>query len=338
MRPRRRAGRARLVRHSHGIGLAIVAGIAAAAGVLAAEPITLAITRHPLDGEKPFATRVGGLEHRGTIEIKARHSGFGGFSALRVSADGERFVALSDHGRWLSGSFVVDANGWLAGVAGAEIGTLAGLDGLPLASRLDRDAEAMATLPDESVLVGFENRHRIWRYPPGGEPLANPPLAFPAPPGLERAPANQGIEALAALPDGRLLALTEGLRVGDDEIQGWLWQDGAWRSIRYRSTGDYRPTDAAALPGGGVIVVERRFSTFTGLAIRIARIAPDALVPDTVIQTSEIARLFSPHVIDNFEAIAARRGTDGATLLYLIADDNFSPLQRTLIVLFALVE
>jgi len=315
----------------------------AAAVSFAAEPITLAITRHPLDSEKRFETRIGKLEHRGTIEIKAPIPRVGGFSALHVSADGERFVALSDNGRWLKGSFVIDAKGWLVGIAGAKIGTLAGLDGLPLSGRFDRDAEAMATLADGSVLVGFENRHRIWRYPPGDEPLASAALAFPSPPGLDRAPANQGIEALAALPDGRLLALTEGMRAGDDAIQGWLWQDGAWRSIRYRSTGDYLPTDAASLPDGGVIVVERHFSVFTGLAIRIARIAPealrpDAMMPDAVVQTSDIAWLMPPAVIDNFEGIAARRGTDGTTLLYLIADDNFSPLQRTLILQFALVD
>lgn len=320
------------------VGLALVALIAAGTGALAAEPVALAVTRHPLEAERPFETRVGRLEHRGTIEIKGRHAGFGGFSALRIGADGTQFLALSDNGLWMSGTFDIDARGWLRGASATRIGRLAGLDGTALATKIDRDAEAMALLADGSLLVAFEVRHRLWRYPPGIDPLAGRPVPFPSPAGLDRSPANMGIEALATLPDGRLLALTEGLMASDDTLQGWLWQDERWQSIRYRRHGDYRPTDAAALPGGGVVVVERRFAALTGLGIRIVRIDPPDLAPGAVIEPVELARLLPPQVIDNFEGIDARRGADGATLLYLIADDNFSPLQRTLIALFALID
>ena len=34
----------------------------------------------------------------------------------------------------------------------------------------------------------------------------------------------------------------------------------------------------------------------------------------------------------------ARRGPDGETLIYLLSDDNFSALQDTLLLLFALEE
>ena len=42
------------------------------------------------------------------------------------------------------------------------------------------------------------------------------------------------------------------------------------------------------------------------------------------------------HVIDNMEAIAAHRSASGETILTLMSDDNFSPLQRTLIMQFAM--
>ena len=38
------------------------------------------------------------------------------------------------------------------------------------------------------------------------------------------------------------------------------------------------------------------------------------------------------------EGIDARRGPDGETLIWLISDDNYSFLQRTLLLLFRLVE
>jgi hypothetical protein len=40
--------------------------------------------------------------------------------------------------------------------------------------------------------------------------------------------------------------------------------------------------------------------------------------------------------IDNMEGIAVRRGANGETLLYMLSDDNFSSLQRTLLLMFEL--
>ncbi|HSD92174.1 MAG TPA: hypothetical protein VLB11_04020, partial [Methyloceanibacter sp.] len=42
--------------------------------------------------------------------------------------------------------------------------------------------------------------------------------------------------------------------------------------------------------------------------------------------------------IDNMEAIAAHRTSSGETVLTVMSDDNFNPLQRTLILQFALPE
>jgi hypothetical protein len=40
--------------------------------------------------------------------------------------------------------------------------------------------------------------------------------------------------------------------------------------------------------------------------------------------------------IDNMEAIAVHRRASGETVITIMSDDNFSPLQRTLIMQFAL--
>ena len=42
--------------------------------------------------------------------------------------------------------------------------------------------------------------------------------------------------------------------------------------------------------------------------------------------------------IDNFEGIAARQMPDGSVRLYVISDDNFSIIQRTLLLQFMLAE
>ena len=42
--------------------------------------------------------------------------------------------------------------------------------------------------------------------------------------------------------------------------------------------------------------------------------------------------------MDNFEGLAVARDADGGTLVYILSDDNFHFLQRTLLLLFRLDE
>jgi hypothetical protein len=40
--------------------------------------------------------------------------------------------------------------------------------------------------------------------------------------------------------------------------------------------------------------------------------------------------------VDNLEGLSARTGPRGETLLWLISDDNFNPLQRNILLMFEL--
>jgi hypothetical protein len=40
--------------------------------------------------------------------------------------------------------------------------------------------------------------------------------------------------------------------------------------------------------------------------------------------------------IDNMEGVAVRQGPKGETFIYMISDDNYSPLQRTVLLMFEL--
>ena len=77
-------------------------------------------------------------------------------------------------------------------------------------------------------------------------------------------------------------------------------------------------------------MVERRFSLLGGFATRIVVLPAAAVRPDARLVPRPVAMLRPPLVGENFEAIAARRAPDGRVLLYLLADDNFIALQRTL--------
>ncbi len=89
-----------------------------------------------------------------------------------------------------------DRAGRLAGATRAEMGALIGEDGRPLTGS-DGDAEALAVLADGSMLVAFERRHRTLHYPEASPPFSKPPVPFPIPEGLDEAPPNAGLEALA---------------------------------------------------------------------------------------------------------------------------------------------
>ena len=219
-----------------------------------------------------------------------------------------------------------------------KLGPLVDPRGRALRYKRRSDAESLAALSD-GLAVGFEHDHRIWRYPYGGAPFAARPAPIAPPPGIARAPDNLGLEALTALPGGRLFALTEGLEASSDTLRGWIG-DGPgyahWQPFEWVRHGRFAPSGAATLPDGGILVLERRFTLIGGLAARIVRVAPGDIRPGVRLDGAEIATFDGNLIRDNFEGIDAVRGRGGETLVYLVSDDNYSRLQRTLLLMFVL--
>ncbi|MAE45066.1 MAG: hypothetical protein CMF63_08895 [Magnetovibrio sp.] len=299
-----------------------------------AEPIAIVFETIPLNPENPRQTTIGAFVYRGGLHLRSADGRFGGFSALAVSEDGERLTALTDRGHRLSLRLVYGASGDLSGIGGGDLAPLNDLDGNPLSGKRNGDAEAMAEDPGGGFVAAFKRRHRLWRYRPG-EAAATELLP---PRQLRQAPGNGGVEALARLADGRLLVLTEGLSA-DGGVVGWTGGNGEpWSSLTYETGGGFSPTAAAALPGGDVIVLERRFSLIEGFAIRVMLVDKTALQPEALARGAEIALIEPPLGVDNFEGLAVRRADSGETLLYMISDDNFSALQRTLLMMFELAQ
>ena len=330
-----RVGRALLVWLAASL---VAAGSGLAEDKARPEAVALASRVIELDPGKPERRRVGRLVWRGGIEITSTSSRFGGLSGLLVSADGARMLAVSDAGRWWTAGLRYDGEGRLIGLEDGRMARLRDLDGKSLKKKRWRDAESLALHPDGSILVSFEHEHRIWRY--GGEAgsPATRPTAWPQPEGLENAPDNSGLEALAALAGGDLLALTEGQENGSGMV-GYLWRGGAWSRLTYVPATHFKPTGASRLPGSDdLLVLERAYSLLGGVRVRLVRLAAGDIRPGAALRGEELARWNQSLTIDNFEAVAARRGPDGETLVYLLSDDNFSRLQRTLLVMFALEE
>ena len=98
-------------------------------------------------------------------------------------------------------------------------------------------------------------------------------------------------------------------------------------------------TDAAALPDGGLLVLERYFSWMSGVGMRIRRLLPNEIRPGARLTGHSVVQVDSGDEIDNMEGLAVHRGTRGETVVSLISDNNFRIfLQRTVFLQFTLVE
>ena len=105
-----------------------------------------------------------------------------------------------------------------------------------------------------------------------------------------------------------------------------------------RRTDNFDISDACLLPSGDLLLLERKFSLSGGVGIRIRRIALTTIAPGALVDGPAVFTADLGQEIDNFEGIDAFADSDGNTVLTLVSDDNFSLLQRTLLMQFTLIE
>jgi hypothetical protein len=288
-------------------------------GMLTVSPIAL-------DPTDPARRQVGSLTFLAGWRLESDDQRFGGLSALHV--EGGRVIALSDVG--VLTRFAVPLR---AGRLPVRFDPLLEGPG-PRSPKWNRDTEGML-VADGRLWVGFEHHNMVWRY--DRATLRAEAHARPAP--MRRWAGNGGPEALVRLADGRFLVLAEGRDNGRPDSAALLFagdpaEPGTpLRILRYQRLPGFRVTDAALLPDGRILTLNRHFSLFGGISARLAL----ARIAGGTIETHSIATLESPLDIDNMEALSVTR-EGGRTIIWIASDDNFSPLQRTLLMKFELTE
>jgi len=332
--------------------LAALAGTAAltALPALAQKPRTAALPEQIEIGAKqisyfeardPQRRRFGSLEFRGGVELTSPYRRFGGISAIRVQADGQRFLALTDKGYWLRGRITYDGVA-PSGIADAEMAPILGADGRPLAGRGWYDTESLAE-DGGMVYVGIERVHQIVRFDYGKQGLLARGRPIAVPPELKSLPANKGIEGLVVVPRGMplvgtLIAFSER---GEDEagnIRAFLIGGPSPGLFTVKRGDDFDITDVALTPGGDLLILERKFSLLRGPGMRIRRLALATVKPGTLVDGPTLIEADAGHQIDNMEGLSVHRTPAGELVLTLVSDDNFSSLQRTLLLQFTLAE
>lgn len=259
----------------------------------------------------------------------------GGVSGLEVDADGITATAVRDDGLALQFPLAFDADGKLVDVGAVRAAPLGGVD--LEASKGTRDAEALRRLPDGSWLVAYEGDHRVVRHAADWAGLLAPPTRLDLPADVAKLPPNKGLESIAVAGDGTIAILAE--TSGEDGLhRTWLRRNGKWLDRSYRTDPAYQPTDALFLPNGDLLILERAFSLLLGVRCRLARV-PAAEVAKAEIWEGRVLgaiRPPPPEGEDNFEGLALLPEKDGVVRLLAVSDDNFSDLQRTLLLQFSL--
>jgi hypothetical protein len=307
-------------------------------------PVAIEVRSEPItafDVRDLSHRQFGLLEFRGGLVLRSSYEHFGGISAIRVASDGAHFIALSDKGWWFRGRIVYEGTR-PSGIADAEMAPILGADGRPLAARGWYDTESIAE-DGGTLYVSIERVHQIVRFNYGKEGLLARGRPIALPPGLRSLPPNRGIEALVFVPKGLPLAGTliaiskRGLDKAGN-TSGFLIGGASPGNFAVRRSSNFDITDAALLPGGDVLLLERRFSWSSGLAVRMRRVALGEIKPGAVVDGPVLFDVDLGYEIDNMEGLSIHRSADGETVLTLISDDNFSAVQRTLLLQFTLVE
>ena len=285
--------------------------------------------------------RFGALTFRSGLILSASHPGFGGFSGLSRSTDGRRLVAMSDNAQWLTAE-IATRDGRLAGLSRAVLAPLLFADGRLLRQTRFYDTEGL-TIADGTAYVSVERRHAVLRFDFARDGVGARGRLIPVPREVQALPSNSGLEAIGVAPPrsplaGALVAIAE--RAGDGETtptRGVILTGPKAGSFDVARRNDFDVTDLAFLRNGEVLLLERRFSILGGLAARLRRLAPDAIRPGALADGPVIFESDPSTQIDNMEGLCVHREGD-ETIVTMISDDNFSSIQRTLLLEFVLAE
>jgi hypothetical protein len=294
-----------------------------------APPRTSTVHFKPIafDRDNPGRVDFGPLKLLGAWRLSSNNAAFGGISSMRI--DRGRVVAISDTGSVFNFSF-----------DGRQSSSPLMAHALPRANvgaEGVADPESLTIDPATGTAwLGFENANSIQRY--------NPDLTImqsrAAPAAMRSWPGNGGPEAIVRLSDGRFVVFsewsfgprgTEAILFSGDPTQ----PGGTATRFYYKSSSRYRATDAAELPDGRILVLNRRFALSRPIGAFLTIIDPNEIAPDKVMFRINLIRLEPPFTLDNMEALSVEQ-QDGKTVIWMASDDNFSPFQQTLLLKFQL--
>ncbi len=262
-------------------------------------------------------------------ELTSANSEFGGLSAMYASGRALTFVA--DRGALIRLGSNPASESWRGIVSPLPFGCG------DMNDKHLRDTESLAFDPKMGTLwIGFEHRNGICRIASEN----NEGTLFNAPKAMSHWWKAGGPEAMVRLKGGGFLIFQETPRdhAPDNDVL-YFDRDPAEPSakvtlMRYRAPTGFSPVDAAQLPDGRLLVLNRQFALPFNFTNRLSILTLPKIKPGALLTGPIIARIDGGGIADNYEALAI--DSDGQDLsIWLASDSNFFSIQRTLLLRFA---
>lgn len=297
---------------------------------ISANPITSFLPSKP--DQKIF----GKLKFLGGVELTSDNEDFGGLSGIEFRKNQKNFIAITDKARFITGEIVRENNS-VSKIENATLTRTRNSKGKTITGADDKDSEAI-TFYNGQIVLGYERNDRIAFFKEENRKLiqskTNPAINLNS---LEF-PFNKGIEAITIEPLSKTIyAFSEHALNKDGNHRGFIIKDANIEEFTIAVPGGYSITDAAFLPSGELILLERYYSIFTGANMRIRRFAKgEAITSKTTENGETLIEANSQFEIDNMEGLSITKMHDGSIRLTLVSDNNFSKNQRTLLLEFQL--
>ncbi len=285
--------------------------------------------------------RFGKLEFVGGLQLESDASGFGGFSGLRLHPDRNALMAVSDRCQVLTATLERDVTGALHDIRDPVLRSLP-LDsqGKPLAKSRYTDCEALE-IDDGDALIGFERNSQTGRFDIAKDGALTSFRSVWPKPGIGSLDRNRGIEAMAVFPPqsrfaGSILSVSESTLNAEGNHRAFITGPDGVSEFAIASRDGYSVTDADFLPGGDLVILERRFGLNVSPGMRLRRIEAAAIGGGLTADGEVLMEAGLAYRIDNMEGLDISIGEDGQVYLTLISDDNFFYFQSTLLLEFKL--
>jgi hypothetical protein len=261
----------------------------------------------------------------------------GGLSGIAWDEDASRLYALSDRGTLFHLRPTFDGDR-LTRVTLLAAYALRDHRNRPLKGAY-ADAEALVVqhadngkAGDTVLSVSFERRPRILQFTPEGRYLANLRLPPEMRDPRRYADPNKALEALTWFPRTGFVSGAERPLTGAEAgvVELFALDGRRWR-YPLLATPEASLVDLEALPGGDLLTLERGHGLmFVPIVITLRRTRLDFEKDGALLAVETLAVLNSSRgwSVDNFEGLARHRGDR----LFMVSDDNFNELQKTLLV------
>jgi hypothetical protein len=307
-----------------------------------ANPLEIEAQPIPFFQISSYGHTFGQLEYIGGIRMWSDDDLYGAVSSIRFKSDGKSFISVMDTGHIFTGQIERDSDGKLSGISSANIHPILNQKGEEPARKYMVDAEGLALRGDKAY-VAFEQRHRIEIFDIANLDQAKAIGRLPHLIPDRELRANAGIETLVLAPEdshlkGAMVAIAE--QSIDDK--GNLFAavlEGPYKGLfSVAAHDDFAITDGAFLPGGDLLLLERRFNFPQGVGMRLRRIAGGDIKPGAVVDGEILLDVGMSYQIDNMEGLDVVAMPDGSTHLIIVSDNNHSFLQRNLMLEFKLLD